>query len=586
MTQIKWVFRYMKGCRWQFVLGVIIQLFVFLPLQIIVPMVISELIDTVFLEGDASVTVKLLLMYLCMHIIRAVSSYAHYALQDYASAHVLKTFRITLYDKLQKLSSSFYASTRTGDIMMRLTGDLEMLRHFSAWTLPNLLYCIFLFSGGMVVYFSTNAVLTGIILLAVPAIAAVVWHMRKQSAERHQDWREKGSTLNACAQENIAANRVVKAFAREAFEEEKFNTCNEAYRDSAIAATTVWANHGPVLTAIAQAINICILVFGGIFVVQGQMSIGDLILFYNLSWLITDSTNIIGSVMSETQKFFSSTLKVSQLYYARNDIQNKENAICKTPDESSGKVVFDHVSFKYDKHTVLDDISFEAQPGQTIGIMGPTGSGKSTLVMMLARFMDAQKGQVFIDGTDVKNYDLTCLRRHISYAMQDVFLFSDSIASNIAYGDQTLEEDEIKQYAKMASADGFIRRTSDGYNTVVGERGVGLSGGQKQRISLARALAYETPILVLDDTTSALDMETEHYIQNQLAARDKKQTTFIVAQRISSVKNADKILILENGRITECGTHEELLKNKGYYYDVFCIQQGIENETAKEAAKQ
>jgi len=313
------------------------------------------------------------------------------------------------------------------------------------------------------------------------------------------------------------------------------------------------------------------------------MSVGDLLLFYNLSWLISDSTNLVGSVINETQRFFSSTQKVSQLYYARNDIQNKANALKKEPTENSGKVVFDHVTFKYDKHVVLDDISFEAQPGQTIGIMGPTGSGKSTLVMMLARFMDAQKGHVFIDGTDVKNYDLTSLRHHVSYAMQDVFLFSDSIASNISYGDQALAPDEIAHYAKMASADSFIRRTSDGYDTIVGERGVGLSGGQKQRISLARALAYEAPILVLDDTTSALDMETEHYIQEQLAARDKKQTTFIVAQRISSVKDADKIIILEDGHITECGTHEELLKNKGYYYDVFCIQQGIENEKAKGA---
>ena len=583
MAQLKWVFRYMKGCRWQFFLGAFLQLFVYLPLLIIVPIVVSDLIDRAFLGGDASVTAKLLLMYVCMHGIRAVSSFTHYVLQDMASAHVLKSFRIALYDKLQKLPNAFYSSTRTGDIMMRLTGDLEMLRHFSAWTLPQLLYCILLFTAGMFVYFSTNAALTCIILLAVPVIAATVLHMRKQSAERHQDLREKGSALNACAQENIAANRVVKAFAREDFEEEKFSVCNEAYRDSAIAAAEVGAIHGPILGATARTINICILVFGGIFVIYGKMSVGDLLLFYNLSWLISDSTNLVGSVINETQRFFSSTQKVSQLYYARNDIQNKANALKKEPTENSGKVVFDHVTFKYDKHVVLDDVSFEAQPGQTIGIMGPTGSGKSTLVMMLARFMDAQKGHVFIDGTDVKNYDLTSLRHHVSYAMQDVFLFSDSIASNISYGDQALAPDEIAHYAKMASADSFIRRTSDGYDTIVGERGVGLSGGQKQRISLARALAYEAPILVLDDTTSALDMETEHYIQEQLAARDKKQTTFIVAQRISSVKDADKIIILEDGHITECGTHEELLKNKGYYYDVFCIQQGIENEKAKGA---
>ncbi len=436
--------------------------------------------------------------------------------------------------------------------------------------------------GGLAVFFSTNVALTLIVMIAMPFMAMVVFKLRKFASKYHRRWREKNSALNAYVQENIAANRIVKAFAREDYEGGRFSKHNEAYRDAGIKAAGVWSHYGPYLTALSNAINILILVFGGIFVVREKMTLGELFLFYNLSWLITDSINIIGVVINDGQKFFSSTHKVLQLYNSIADIKNCDKPYTKEPDENSGTVEFDNVSFAYGSHTVLKDISLRAEKGQTIGIMGPTGSGKTTLVMMIARFLDAQKGHILLDGTDVKKYDLNCLRHHVGYAMQDVFLFSDTVSSNIAYGNLSLSDEEIENYASMADAHSFIGCMPEGYNTIIGERGVGLSGGQKQRVALARALAYDSPVLILDDTTSAVDMDTEHYIQKQLASRDNKQTTFIVAQRISSVKNADKIYIIQDGRITESGTHKELLRKKGYYYDIFCIQQGINDPDTKE----
>ena len=582
MTQIKWIFQHLKGCRLRYAMGIILHNLVFLPLMIIGPMILSELIDAVYANGNPDVAVSLLIKYLIVGVIGAVSYYGYALLQDMGGAHVLASFRGELYEKLQSLSMNFFGATRTGDIMMRLTGDLDTIRHFTGWVLSHFIYCVLLFICGFAVFFSTSIKLTLIVMTTLPFMAIVVFKLRKHSSKYHRQWREKNSSLNAYVQENIAANRIVKAFAREKYEAGRFAKHNEAYRDAGIKAAGVWAHYGPYLAALSNALNILILVFGGIFVINDTMSLGDLFLFYNLSWLITDSVNIIGIVINDSQKFFSSTHKVLQLYNSVADIKNCENPLVKEPDENSGTVEFKNVSFAYGSHTVLKDICLQAEKGQTIGIMGPTGSGKTTLVMLIARFLDVHKGSVLIDGTDVKKYDLNCLRHHVGYAMQDVFLFSDNVSSNIAYGNASLSDEEIKNYAVMSDAHNFIKRMPEKYDTVIGERGVGLSGGQKQRIALARALAYEAPILVLDDTTSAVDMETEHYIQEQLASRKNKQTTFIVAQRISSVKNADRIYILQDGRITESGTHEELLAKKGYYYDIFCIQQGANSPDEEE----
>lgn len=585
MTQIKWIFENMRGSRWKFYLGLIIHNCFCMPLVILGPMVITAFVDTVFTNGNTSAAIPLILLYVGLCVLRAILQYSYSLILDSASADVLANFRTVLYKKLQTLTPSFYGATRTGDIMMRLTGDLETMRHFVAWVMTNAIYAVIIFAAGLFVFFSTNALLASILLAVSPFMAYLVLKMRKISSPMYIHLRETNSHLNAMVQENIAGNRVVKAFVREKYEQKRFDKLNCEYRDAAVNAASVWAKFGPIFNALGNGVLITVFVAGGIMVVTGRLTLGEFLLFFNLNWLINESMRLVGVVINDSQRFFSSTQKVMALYYARCDVKNCESPYTEKETRSTipGRVSFNSVSFRYDKNTVLDDVSITAAPGQTIGIMGPTGSGKTTLMMLMARFADVSSGSIEIDGVNVRDYDLQTLRSKIGFAMQDVFLFSNTIDANIAYGSPDLEEDAVYQYAKMADANGFIERMPHEYDTIVGERGVGLSGGQKQRIALARALAYESPIVVLDDTTSAVDMETEKYIQQQLAERDGTHTTFIIAQRISSVKDADCIYIIKDGKIAESGTHSELLAKQGYYYDIYCLQQGIAAE--KEGGK-
>lgn len=581
MNHIKWLFENMKGSKKKFAAGVIIHNLLCMPLVVIAPIFLSQFVDYVFNGTNICLDFKaymLLAAFFGASVLRCILTYLYNVLLDSAANDVLYNLRDSLYKKLSILPPSFFSQTRTGDIMMRLTGDLEAIRHFVAWVITNGIYAIGIFIAGLIVFYSTNAVLATILLVTAPFFGGILMIIRKQTKPLYIHLRETNSRLNETVQENIAGNRVVRAFVREDFEQEKFEKVNHAYRDAAIDSSMVWNKLGPIVSAIGNLGLVLVLFAGGIMAINGKISIGDLLLFYNLNWLINESMNLVGLVLNDSQRFFSSTQKVISLYYTRCDIKNPEK--CKSPDATTetGSVEFSNVSFKYEKTPVLENINLSAKPGQTIGIMGPTGSGKSTLCMLMARFFDVTNGSVKIDGVDVRDYNLSELRRKIGISMQDVFLFSNTIDSNISYGNIDLSEDAVVEYAKMADADEFIKKTSDGYETIIGERGVGLSGGQKQRIALARALAYETPIVVLDDTTSALDMETEKQIQSRLAQRKGKHTTFIIAQRISSVKNADMIYIINNNTIAECGTHSELLKKKGYYYDIYCLQQGLANE--------
>ena len=374
----------------------------------------------------------------------------------------------------------------------------------------------------------------------------------------------------------ISGNRVVKAFAREDYEIDRFDEKNADYKKANTRASLLWLQYSPYIEGLSQSLSIAVLLVGGVFLITGRISIGTFTLFNGLTWTLTDPMRMLGMHLNDLQRFFASANKIIELYYAKSTITSRPDAK-KLQGRMKGEIDFSGVDLNLHGQPVLRHIDLHINPGETVAIMGPTGSGKTSLVNLIPRFSDVSGGTLTIDGTPVGRYDLHDLRHSIGIATQDVFLFSDTVDGNIAYGDSSLSEEDVKRYAKMADVD-FVEKLPDGFDTLIGERGTGLSGGQKQRIALARALAVRPSILILDDTTSAVDLETEKYIQEQLASLDFPCTKIIVAQRISTTKRADKIVILDKGRVVDIGTHEELSQRPGYYREVFLLQNGMEEE--------
>ncbi len=589
MLQIKWVWKNMRGAKKVYIfalsVGLLSSLLVFVN-----PMLTQRVVDEVLVgvtQADGTVfhnteiLMPLLIGIVGMHVFRMLCLYGRTFFADYSTQKLTVNLRRHLYDKIQSQDKSYYDRNRTGDLMTRMTGDLEMVRHFMAFVLRELLTDTVLFLVTLVYFFTVDWVMTLCILAVTPLLLWMSKSFSGKVRSKYADLREKLSELNTQAQENISGNRVVKAFAREGYEIEKFSQKNEDYRGANIDAQFTWLRYFPVMNGIASSLTVITYGLGALFIINGQMTAGQLAAFSGLIWAISEPMRNLGMLLNDTQRFFASANKVIEMYYEQPRIVDAADTV-DMPERFQGKVEFKDVHFGFGREKVFDGISFTANPGETIAIMGATGSGKTSLVNLIARFYDVTGGQVLVDGVDVRKMKLRDLRHNIGMAPQEVFLFSETVDGNIAYSDPEMSEEEVKSYARIADADGFIKRMEDGYETIVGERGVGLSGGQKQRIALARALAVKPAILVLDDTTSAVDLETEKYIQEQLAAMEgKKCTKFIIAQRISSVKDADQILILADGKIAERGTHQELLRQNGYYREIFELQHG--EAMAKEA---
>lgn len=571
MEAIKWTLRAAKGQIWKIVLGIILS-GIQVGLMFVPPILFKDIIDDVFYGGQTDRLVPLLSIILAVTVVRIFVVYANNTITEDAGQHAVKNLRMELYDRLQSFDAGYYGQNRTGDLMMKLTGDLDWVRHFLSWVINNAIVNVVLFIVTLFIFAFENIWLTIIALILTPIATFFTLKLRKNIRPKHDTVRAESALLNTVVQENISGNRVVKAFVREKYEADRFQERNAAFRDANIETVRTWWKYGPFIDGFANVLSVMLLLIGGIFVIRGELTVGGLNLFLSLAWALNNPLRMMGIIVNDHQRFMASVEKVMTIYYYKPDIKSPEKPF--VPTDPKGDIVLKNVSFKYNKQPILTDINFEAHSGETIGIMGPTGSGKTTLTSLIARFVDASSGEVLVDGVNVKDYKVNTLRGLIGMAMQDVFLFSDTIDANVAYGQPDSSEEHVIACAKDADADGFVKRMPQGYDTIIGERGVGLSGGQRQRLALARALAYDTPVLILDDTTSAVDMETEHYIQERLRARKRKATTIIIAQRISSIKDADRIYIIENGRITESGTHKELLANRGYYYNIYQLQQG------------
>jgi len=542
-------------------------------LLLVNPALSKRLIDDVIMAQNAEPLIPILLIMLAVKLLREGSRYGMIMMLESGSQNMLYNLRKRLYEKLMYNDMRFFDNNRTGDLMTRMSADLDWCRHFLAYIDYRIVDSVCTFAFAMIYLFTVDWKLTLILFVITPALLVISKMLRKRVRPRFVFMREKLSEMNTAAQENIAGIRVVKSFAREDYETDRFEERNAAFMDSHLKINKVWLTFFPMIEILVNTIQLVTVFVGGLFIIRGEITPGDLAIFTGLSWAVSNPMRELGNLINDLQRFSTCATKVMELYYSRPEITDDEEAV--HHEKVNGEIEFRNVGFSVEGKTILRDVSFRVAPGQTVAVMGPTGGGKTTMINLLARCYDVTEGAVLVDGCDVRKWKLQELRGGIGTATQDVFLFSDTVEGNIAFGDQALTLDEVKDFARRADAAEFIDRLPEGYDTIIGERGVGLSGGQRQRIALARALAVRPGILVMDDTTSAVDSETEHYIQEQLRNLPFDCTKFIVAQRISSMRDADLILVVQNGSITECGTHEELLAARGYYWQTYCLQYGL-----------
>ena len=548
-------------------------------LLLVNPALSQRLIDDVIIAQNPEPLLPILAVMLAVKLSREGSRYLMVMFMEQDSQNVIFNLRRRLFEKMQYSDMRFFDAHRTGDLMTRMSADLDWCRHFLAYIDYRIIDAICTFLFAMVYLMLVNWKLTLLLIVITPVLLMITKVFSKHIRPRFVAMREKLSEMNTAAQENIAGNRVVKAFAREEYEKERFETKNQAFMNSHLRINKLWLTFFPMIEMLVHSIQLVTVFVGGLFIIQGELTPGELAIFTGLSWAVSNPMRELGNLINDLQRFSTSAAKVIELYYAKPEIADDPEA--EDHEQMEGQIEFDHVSFRMGGQPILTDVSFAVQPGQTVAVMGPTGSGKTTLIHLLARFYDVSEGAVRVDGCDVKKWKLHQLRSGIGTATQDVFLFSDTVEGNIAFGNQDLTLEEVRDFARRADAAEFVEKLPEGYDTIIGERGVGLSGGQRQRIALARAMAVKPSILVMDDTTSAVDSETELYIQDQLRQLPYNCTRFIIAQRISSMRDADLILVLRDGKIAEQGTHRELLKQRGYYWQTYCLQYGLPMDAAE-----
>ena len=545
-------------------------------LTLVNPALTQKLVDDVIVAQNPEPLLKLLAIMLAVQGVRLGLRYYMIITMERDAQNLVYNLRCKLFTRLQYNDMAFFDRNRAGDLMTRLSADLDWCRHFTSYIDYRIIdsVCVFLFTT--IYLFCVSWKLTLLLVIVTPMLMLITKLYSSHVRPRFIAMRDRLSEMNTAAQENIAGNRVVKAFAREEYEKEQFDKRNEAFMESNLSINKLWLSFFPFIELLANAMMLITVFVGGLFIIAGELTPGQLAVFTSLSWALSNPMRELGNLLNDLQRFSTSAQKVMEVYYAAPHIVDSPDAV--DHGRMEGRIEFKHVSYRLDGKTIIDDVSFTVEPGQTVAVMGPTGSGKTTLINLLERFYDVSDGEILVDGANVKDWKLQQLRGGIGTATQDVFLFSDSVDGNIAFGNQNLSEDEVKDFARRAAAGDFIEKLADGYETIIGERGVGLSGGQRQRIALARALAVKPSILVMDDTTSAVDSETEQYMQQQLRQLPFPCTKFIIAQRVSSMRDADLILVLKDGRVAERGTHEELVRSHGYYYQTYALQNGLTEE--------
>ncbi len=555
---------------WYAYVFAIICMIISITLDMLSPLITKRIIDDVIVGGNMSILTKLLLVILLIGIGRCIFGYLKELIFDLVSSKIACDIRRTLFHHIQSLSIQFFDKTNTGELMSRVKDDVDKI--WSAVGFIGMLIIEVLIHTSIVLFcmLKLSPKLTIIPLIAMPIVACIAIFMEKSLGSVYEDISEENAVLNTVAQENLAGVRTVKAFAREKFEINKFLSHNKRYYELNMKQSKVFIKYNPLFQFITKLLPVLIITFGGFMVIKKEITLGTLGAFVEYSNNIVWPMEMLGWLSNDLASAFASNKKLQKIYAESPVITESISPIIL--NEVKGNIEFNHVSYTQGDKQILTDVSFQLEAGKTIGIMGATGAGKSSIINLLQRFYDMNDGEIKLDGINIKDLTLKELRSSISLVMQDVFLFSDTVSENIKLGKKAILNDkEVLHAVTNAQAKDFIEQMDKQYETIIGERGVGLSGGQKQRISIARALAKKTPILILDDSTSALDMETEHMIQKSLSELNDT-TKIIIAHRISAVRNADEIIILEEGSIVERGTHDELMQGKGPYYMTYKAQ--------------
>lgn len=563
------IFKYV----WKYKLIVIVSLIALginIGLYMINPYLIEILVDRVIKNGETNILTNVLIGIVIITILKAVLGFTREFGFDYLGARTNIDMCRDLFDHIQSQSFSFFDGMNTGELMSRISEDLNNIRMAIGFIIMISLENGISFIIATIILLTLNWKLTLFSLAVMPLLAYVAVVLEKKIDSAYEKISDHTAVLNTTAQENIAGVRLVKAFAREKYEILKFMELNKKNYDLNVEQTSIMAKYAPIMEFLSNVCVVLVVSLGGIYVVKEDITIGTLVAFNLYIWELIWPMRDLGWLTNSIGQTKASAAKVFKVMDTVPGIKDREDAV--RLENVEGHVRFENVSFKYNDEYVLKNINLDVKPGTTVAIMGTTGSGKTTLVNLIGRCYDINEGRILVDGHDVRDICIRDLRRKMAVVSQDVFLFSETIKENIRIGKENASMEEIVSACRDACAEEFIDELEDGYETVIGERGIGLSGGQKQRISIARALVRDASILILDDSTSALDTETEYELLKNLHKRGKKSTTFIIAHRISAVKNADEILFLDKGSIVERGKHEELLKLKGRYYEVFSEQ--------------
>ena len=563
-----------------YTMAIVFMLFA-IALDMLYPKVTEVIVNEVIVARDFHRLTILLIAIILIGIGRSVFGYFKEFTFDKNCITIGTEMRKDLFDHIQGLSLDYFDDANTGELMARVKDDIDKV--YNMVGMEAMLGMEVILNVALVLYFmvTINPLLTllPVFCMAICGSAAII--MEKKLDKVYDDISEENAELTTIAEENLAGVRTVKAFARESMEIEKFRKHNQKYYDLNMKEATTIIRFYPVFQLAAMLLPVACAVLGGISVIRGHMNLGSLTAYIIYSRNCTWPMEEIGWITNGISSSISSLKKIKKIYEVHSTLKIPENP--EIVDHIEGDLEFDHVSLSFGDKEVLSDVSFKLESGKTLGIMGETGSGKSTIVNLMQRFYDPTEGSIKLDGIEIKDMELSQVRSASAVVMQDSFLFSDSIEENIRMGRRDeMTKEEIEDAAKMAQANGFIEKLEESYETVIGERGVGLSGGQKQRISIARAISKKAPILVLDDSTSALDMETEAEIQKTLDTITGV-TRVIVAHRVSAVRNADEIIYLKDGHIAERGTHRELLAKKGLYYDTYVAQYGALEERKESA---